>query len=346
MASEATNSAAVQAAEPGRDPDWRQGLDRLRGAYADVSLLECAKAFRLFEAWCRGHGRCALPASAETMAMAVEHFFTRYAPTTVRLRLAYIRWVHRALELPDPTRDEGVRLAFRRGERLRRRTPRRASSRQATPINAALCDRLAAACPDTLLGLRDRALLRLGYDTLCRSGELVALRVEDLSLLPSGGARIHVRRSKTDPFGKGDYVYLSEAGLGDVRAWLDAAEVCDGLILRSIWFEAYVGEKGFQAHNVQNRLQLMGRRAGLTDSELKGIGGHSMRVGAAQDLAVEGQPIAQIMRAGRWRSFESVSLYIKHAPVNVWAERRRGSAGGLTAPPIPEGEAAGAGAAG
>jgi integrase len=346
MAQDKSNSAAVQAVGAGAKPDWRTGLERLRGAYADVSLRECAKAFRLFEAWCRRRGRCALPASPETVAAAVEHFFTRYAPATVRLRLAYIRWVHRALELPDPTRHEMVRLAFRRGERLRRRTPRRASSRQATPINAALCERLAAACPDTLLGLRDRALLRLGYDTLCRSGELVALRVEDLSLLPSGGARIHLRRSKTDPFGKGDYVYLSAAGLTDVRAWLDAAELRDGLILRSIWFEAYVGKKGFQAQSMRKRLQLIGRRAGLTDSELKGIGGHSMRVGAAQDLAVAGRPIAQIMRAGRWRSFESVSLYIKHAPVNVWAEGTLRSARALTAPPIRECEGNGAGAAG
>jgi integrase len=342
MGQELMNSSAAEGGGQGPNLHWRQGLERLRGAYADVSLLDCEKAFRLFEAWCRRRGRCALPASAETVAMAVEHFFTRYAPGTVRLRLAYIRWVHRALELPDPTRHETVRLAYRRGERRHHRGLRRASSRQATPINGALVERLAAACPDTMLGRRDRALLRLGYDTLCRSSELVALRAEDLSPLAGGGARIRVRRSKTDPYGTGDYVYLSAAGFAEVRAWLDAADIRNGLILRSIWWEAHVGKKGIQARHVQVRLKVMGRRAGLTDEALKGVGGHSLRVGAAQDLAVAGAPIAQIMRAGRWRSFQSVSLYIKHAPVNIWAEPGGGRAGPPAAPPTADRAAGGA----
>jgi integrase len=313
--------------EPGEALDWRRGLERLRGAYADVSIEDCAAGFRLFERWCEREGRRALPASSETVETAIAWFFTRCRPSTVRNRIHDIRWVHRCMDLPDPTRTESVRLAFRRGERLSENQRRQPSSRQATPINAALCERLAAACPETLMGLRDRALLGLGYDTLCRSGELVSLRVEDMSLLPAGGARIKVRRSKTDQVGRGDYVYLSDKGLVDVQRWLAMADVRDGVILRPVYFNELVGRKGFNAGNVKTRLRTMGRAAGLTTSELEGIGGHSLRVGAAQDLAVQGRSLAQIMRAGRWRSFESVSLYIKDAPVNVWAADERDDAG-------------------
>lgn len=306
--------------------DWRDGIERLRGAYADGSLEDCARSFRLFERWCEQAGRCALPASCETVIAAMEHWFSHCRASTVRYRLHFIRWVHFALDLPDPTRADSVRLAFRRGERLSRAQPRRASSRQATPINAELCERLAAACPDSLIGLRDRALLSLGYDTLCRGGELVRLRVDDLTRLPSGGARIRVRRSKMDQVGKGDDVYLSDKGLGDVQRWLEASDVRDGVILRPVYFGEFIGRKGFEPSNIRTRLILMGRAAGLTPAELEGIGGHSMRVGAAQDLAVQGRSLAQIMRAGRWRSFESVSLYIKHAPVNIWATPGREAA--------------------
>lgn len=35
---------------------------------------------------------------------------------------------------------------------------------------------------ESLRGLRNRAMLLVGYDTLCRRSELVSLRVEDISV--------------------------------------------------------------------------------------------------------------------------------------------------------------------
>lgn len=53
------------------------------------------------------------------------------------------------------------------------------------------------------------------------------------------------------------------------------------------------------------------RRAGLTD-EAKHLSGHSMRVGAAQDLLREGRSILQIMKAGGWKSPEVVARYVEN----------------------------------
>ena len=48
------------------------------------------------------------------------------------------------------------------------------------------------------------------------------------------------------------------------------------------------------------------------------ISGHSLRVGAAQDLLIKGHSHVAIMRAGGWTSINSVLGYLKNAEHNVW----------------------------
>jgi len=80
---------------------------------------------------------------------------------------------------------------------------KRARPHQALGLTNDLRDQLIAACPNTLAGKRDRAMIALGYDTLCRRAELVALLLEDLRPPANGSAQILIRRSKNDPYGEG-----------------------------------------------------------------------------------------------------------------------------------------------
>jgi integrase len=78
-----------------------------------------------------------------------------------------------------------------------RRTLGVAPRRQRAPLSTEELRRLlAVADPDTLAGLRDRALLLVGYYFAGRS-ELVSLDVEDLAEV-ADGLRVTLRRSKTD----------------------------------------------------------------------------------------------------------------------------------------------------
>lgn len=300
--------------------DWEAGLERLRGAYADRTLEECAYEFRRFRVWCRRVGACPLPAEPETIARVVDHYFEACTVRTVESRLWHLRRMHLANGLSDPTRTEAVRLAFRRGARAHGARRSRSRSRQAAPVNAALRDRLRALCPDSLMGTRDRAMLSLAYDTLCRQSELVALRIEDMTPLPDGSARILVQRSKSDPFGRGEAVYLSPRGLADVQAWLARAGIDCGCILRRIHFRTKVGRVQMGISVVRERVRHLAGQAGLDPELIRGLSGHSMRVGAAHDLAVSGRTLPEIMRAGRWRSLEAAALYLREAPINVWTE--------------------------
>lgn len=59
-------------------------------------------------------------------------------------------------------------------------------------------------------------------------------------------------------------------------------------------------------------------RAGLTSDEVAEFSGHSMRVGAAQDLLKKGFDTAAIMRAGGWKSVNVLARYLEQAEQNVW----------------------------
>jgi integrase len=59
--------------------------------------------------------------------------------------------------------------------------------------------------------------------------------------------------------------------------------------------------------------------AGLAPDEVGEFSGHSMRVGAAQDLLRRGFDTAAIMRAGGWKSVNVLARYLEQAEHNVWA---------------------------
>jgi site-specific recombinase XerD len=47
--------------------------------------------------------------------------------------------------------------------------------------------------------------------------------------------------------------------------------------------------------------------------------GHSLRVGAAQELLCSGHDTVAIMRAGGWKSVATLARYLEYAEHNVWA---------------------------
>ena len=48
------------------------------------------------------------------------------------------------------------------------------------------------------------------------------------------------------------------------------------------------------------------------------VSGHSLRVGAAQDLLIRGYDLAAIMRAGGWSDPSTVSSYLRFSQHNIW----------------------------
>ncbi len=143
-------------------------------------------------------GLVALPASPDTLVRYIDALAGHKAPATIRRYLSSIATFHRAAQLDNPCAAIAVGLALKRLHREQGR-----AQIQAAPLIRSLVDRLLAAAGPDMKGRRDRALLALAYDTLCRRSELVALRVADIEAGTEGDATVLVARSKTDQEGVG-----------------------------------------------------------------------------------------------------------------------------------------------
>jgi len=93
---------------------------------------------------------------------------------------------------------------------------------------------MAAPGTGTLMGLRDTAIITLGYCTGAREFELQALVVDDLRHRSDDELCLLVRHGKWDrrrviPYGKLSWC------LKAVDAWLDAAGITEGWVFRAFW---------------------------------------------------------------------------------------------------------------
>lgn len=289
--------------------NWLKQLERLEGAYALNTIRAYESDFKIFEAWCRREELAALPATPATVAAFVQAQSESATPATVSRRRAAIAKIHRLMKLESPARDEEVTLATRKVFRQKGRR-----QKQALGLTAPLKTKIIAACRGDLRGLRDRALIGAGYDTLCRRSELVALRAEDFSAEPDGSGTILVRKAKADQYGRGRLAYLSTETVTALKLWLKAAGLNTGAIFRHIGDDSL--EKGaIIPSTVCDIIRRHAERAGLDHAIVKRLSGHSMRVGAAQDMAAAGIELVAIMHAGGWRSPEMVMRYIEHMDV-------------------------------
>ena len=292
--------------------NWRAAFHRLEGAYSPATMRSYFADVEAFEAWCATAGCNAFPASIETVCTFLEHQGRERAPSTVRRRLYAIRKVHRLLRLPDPTQDEDINLALRR---IRRAKPAR--PKQAKGLTRSYLDRFLTGQPDTPWGLRNRAMLCVGYELLTRRSELVALRVRDLEEREDGTLRVLIRRAKNDPFGEGRLAFTSARTARLVTDWL----AWRGPEIAPLFCPIYHGkpiDRALSPDTVKRLVKEGASRAGLDPREARDFSGHSMRVGAAQDLLRRGHDTAAIMRAGGWTSINVLSRYLAHAEHNVW----------------------------
>jgi site-specific recombinase XerC len=143
---------------------------------------------------------------------------------------------------PLDTRHPAIRETLRGIARTHGEPPRRSAALATEYIK-----RLIATCGTDLAGVRDRALLLLGFAGALRRSELIGLDVEHLRPAPLG-MRLLVVRSKTDKAGKGAEIGVARGSTAEtcpvrsIRALLKAAELTDGPIFRRVTQWGTVGK--------------------------------------------------------------------------------------------------------
>jgi integrase/recombinase XerD len=288
-------------------------ITNLAGAYAPNTLRSYYADVKSFVDWCEQRNTAPFPLMSDTVRSFIEHMQLNYSYSTIRRRLSALRRLNGLMGFEDQTFTEDVYLTIRKLKRAKS-----VEQRQAVGINEDLLAKMIDAQPDTLVGKRNRLLLSLGYDFLARRSELVAIRTEDLTFTPDGALKGIIRRSKTDQYGRGRLVFGSERSAKLLKNWLRQkpkeiqlvfCPVNHGRCLDRAICDRQVNEI------IKQGLVRVKRYPRPSDLE---VSGHSLRVGAAQDLLIKGHDMAAIMRAGGWSEPSTVARYLRFAQHNIW----------------------------
>jgi site-specific recombinase XerD len=296
-------------------PALAEHLESAAGYAAEEKAEATRRAYgsdwRQFEAWCHTLGCSPLPASSATVASYLAHLADsgRKASTIAR-RLAAIAYAHKLRGLEPPTATEAVNVVMRGIRRSIGVAPVRKA-----PATAALIRSMVNCIPiDTHSGLRDRAILLLGFAAALRRSELVDLKVKDLEFGPEGVV-LHIRRSKTDQEGKGATIPVPRGRMGAieaVEAWLELLpkHTYDVPIFREIVKGGCIGTAALTDRSVA---RIIKRCAGAAGLDPKSFSGHSLRAGFVTSALEHGADIFKVMDVTRHKRIETLKGYDRRA---------------------------------
>jgi len=274
------------------------------GAFAKNTIRAYRSDFAQYQNWCLQNNLEPIPANADTMAMYVDYLSVYNKSATIRRRINSLGTVLKLSKNHDPTKQPEVILALKR---MHRKIGR--AQKQATPLTKTLLNQLLNNCDNSIMGIRNQVLLRLGYETMRRRSELCAFKFQDIDCTPNSKPIIRLNFSKTEQYGTGKVLPISEELLNLLEKW-EGIVGDEGYILRSINKHGHI-RNSLNPASISTILKTL--QEGLkSGSNKQPLSGHSFRVGAALDLLEQGEPLEKIMLRGGWQTDSTAIKYLRN----------------------------------
>lgn len=281
--------------------------------------LACAQAentkrayrsdWRAFNGWCVVRDYRSLPADPGTVALYISKLADDgFKVSTIARRLVTIEQFHHNRELSSPVDTSLVQTVFKG---IQRKIGTKPNSKR--PILITDLQTILATLPNSLAGLRDKALLLVGFAGAFRRSELVSIDVEDLQTVPEGFV-VLIRRSKTDPNREGRKVGIPYGSSEDtcpvtaLETWLTIAGLATGPVFRPVDRYDHLRDRRLSDRAVARIIKRSVARAGLKKSQFSG---HSLRAGFATSAAMANVPERLIMKQTGHKSTKMVRRYIR-----------------------------------
>jgi integrase len=303
VASLAASSTSPRPARRGKKP----GLTKeaySQASIADNTKLAYEKDIERFVAW---GGE--IPTTPERIADYLSEHATTHKPTTLSRWLSAISVAHEALGLESPCKRAAVRSVLRGIRRVHG-----AKKRRVAPVMAAELKAMVDSCSDTLAGLRDAALLLVGFSGAMRRSELASLTVDGVKF-DVRGCVVSLGRTKTDQAGENDEVALPSSTsaycpIKALKKWLRAAGIKEGAIFRKVLKSGRIAPGALNPRSVAEIVKARALLAGLDPADYSG---HSLRAGLATSSAKANKPYHKIKQQTRHRSDAMLMTYVRDA---------------------------------
>jgi integrase len=272
-----------------------------RAAQADNTQRAYAADWKMFASWLRGQGLPESPPDPEAvglyLASQVERRGAELSVATLERRLSGIAWRYRQLGEPLEIRDRHIATVL---AGIRRRHGRPPSQKAAIFADELLA--MLGTLEMDLRGLRDRAILAIGFAGGLRRSEIVGLdcgprQTDDgsgwIELFPEGA--LLTIRGKTGwrdvEIGRGSRPDTCPVAL--LETWLRLGRISHGPLFRPIARKngGVSGDRLTDKHVVRlvkTCALAAGLRGDLTEGERRlAFGGHSLRAGLASSAQIE-----------------------------------------------------------
>jgi site-specific recombinase XerD len=279
--------------------------DFAKNSRAANTLRAYESDWRHFKIWCESVHCSPLPAHPGQVAAYLGALAGGSAKSsTIDRRAAAIRYFHQEAGHDNPAGHPGVRATLAGIRRSLGRPPSKKSA-----LTADLLAKLLSKIPNDLAGLRDRALISLGFAAALRRSELVDLKVNDIAR-HAKGIVVTLSRSKTDQVGAGVIKAVPHGHklkpVAALDAWLVGAKIAEGPIFR--------GVRGNRTlHGALSDCQvarIVKKRAAIAGLDPALFAGHSLRSGFITSASDAGAELASIAKHAGHAKIDTTLGYV------------------------------------
>lgn len=267
-----------------------------------------ATDWAVFTDWCRKHRVQPMPAQPQVVAAFIADQASTLKPSSIRRRLAAIAKMHSVQGHPSPCSAEPVPATLKGIE-----ATLGVRQQGKAPATLDVIERLVATpvCRvDTLEGLRNRAMLLVGFAGAFRRSELTGILASDLTWSDQGVV-VLVRRSKTDQRGEGKtkaipFVDGPLCAAKALQAWLVASGCTVGAVFRGFTNSGTLRPTALSPDAVAVLVKAAAEAAGLDPSQ---FAGHSLRAGHVTQARASGVSDAVTMSTTGHKRLEMLDVY-------------------------------------
>ncbi len=142
-------------------------FNSLEGAYAPNTIRSYRSDFEHYATWCHKYQYDPLDIHEDKFADYILQMGENLTVATIQRRIASLSSIFNLTKGTNPTKEPIVILTFKK---LRRKFGK--PQKQATPLTYDILIKLKNVCSDDIVGLRNKLLLQLGYETMRRRSEI------------------------------------------------------------------------------------------------------------------------------------------------------------------------------
>lgn len=228
--------------------------------------------------------------------------------STIQRRIAAISSIHKLKKLSNPCDDSDVKLMLKKAKKAAAKNGYKINKKTAT--TADILGEMLSQCDDSIVGIRDRAILMFAFSSGGRRrSEVVSANIEDLQKVPNGYL-VSLGVTKTDQTGEQNLqVPVLGASGSALEAWLNKiGNPQYGPLFRALTPKLTVTNKRLNDKAIPRIVKRLAEKAGYDPRDFSG---HSMRSGFITEGGRQNINIFQLMELSGHKSIQTAKGYYR-----------------------------------